>query len=81
MKTAISIPDEVFAEAERLAKRQKKSRSRLYADAVAEYVARHDDDQIIESINAVVNDPEAADPELDAFVAAWARRTLERTVW
>jgi len=81
MKTAISIPDEVFAEAERLAKRQKKSRSRLYADAVAEYVARHDDDQIIESINAVVNDPEAADPELDAFVAAWARRTLERTEW
>jgi len=81
MKTAISIPDEVFAEAERLAKRQKKSRSRLYADAIAEYLARHDDDQIIESINAVVNDPEAADPELDAFVAAWARRTLERTEW
>jgi metal-responsive CopG/Arc/MetJ family transcriptional regulator len=81
MKTAISIPDEVFAEAERLAKRQKKSRSKLYADAIAEYVARHDDDRIIESINAVVNDPEAADPELDAFVAAWARRTLERTEW
>jgi metal-responsive CopG/Arc/MetJ family transcriptional regulator len=81
MKTAISIPDEVFAEAERLAKRQKKSRSRLYAEAVSEYLARHDDDSVTEAINKVLADPEATDPELDAFVAAWARRTLERTEW
>ena len=41
MKTAISIPDDVFEEAERLARRMGKSRSRLYQHALAEYVARH----------------------------------------
>ena len=41
MKTAISIPDDVFEVAERLARRTKKSRSRLFSDAIGEYVARH----------------------------------------
>ncbi len=81
MKTAISIPDKVFAEAELLAKRLKKSRSQLYSEAVSAYIARYDEDAITESWNRVLSDPEAADPELDAFVAAWARRTLERTEW
>ena len=40
MKTAVSFPDEVFDGAERLAKRTKKSRSRLFSDAVREYRAR-----------------------------------------
>jgi metal-responsive CopG/Arc/MetJ family transcriptional regulator len=40
MKTAISIPDDVFAEAERLARRLKKSRSELYSRAIREYIAR-----------------------------------------
>ena len=78
MKTAISIPDEVFAEADRLAKRQKKSRSKLYADAVAEYVARHDDDSITEAINRVLD--EIGD-EADPFLAEASRRVLERSEW
>jgi metal-responsive CopG/Arc/MetJ family transcriptional regulator len=78
MKTAISIPDHVFLEAERLAKRLKKSRSQLYSEAVAEYTARHDEDAITESWNKVLSDPEAQDPELDAFVAEASRRILER---
>jgi hypothetical protein len=81
MKTAVSLPDNVFAEAERLAKRMKKSRSQLYAEAIKEYILNHDPDEITESWNRLYNDPDAADPELDAFVAAWARRTLERTEW
>lgn len=39
VKTAISIPDEVFQAAEELAERLGMSRSELYATAVAEYVA------------------------------------------
>jgi len=38
MKTAISIPDPVFAEAEELARERGMSRSELYAKAVAQYV-------------------------------------------
>ncbi|PYT05293.1 MAG: hypothetical protein DMF60_12445, partial [Acidobacteria bacterium] len=41
MKTAVSIPDEVFEKAERLARRMKKSRSELFSRALDEYVARH----------------------------------------
>ena len=44
MKTAISIPDDVFAEAERLTLRLQKSRSQLYTEALQEYLARHDPD-------------------------------------
>src|SRR5262249_946770 len=40
MKTAVSIPDEIFEEAERLAKRMKRSRSQIFSRALAEYVAR-----------------------------------------
>jgi predicted transcriptional regulator len=78
MKTAISIPDEVFAAAERLAKCQKKSRSRLYADAIAEYVARYNDDSITEAINRVLD--EIGD-EADPFLAEASRRVLERSEW
>ena len=46
MKTAISVPDALFEEADRLARRLKRSRNRIFADAVREYVARHDPDAV-----------------------------------
>jgi len=78
MKTAISIPDRVFRDAERLAERLKKSRSQVYSEAVAEYVARHEPDLITEQINAVC---EEVDTRPDPFVFDAARRILERTEW
>lgn len=78
MKTAISIPDRVFRDAERLAERLKKSRSQMYSEAVAEYVARHEPESLTEQINAVC---EEADTRPDPFVAEAARRILERTEW
>lgn len=41
MKTAVSIPDDVFASADALADELGVSRSELYARAVAEFVAKH----------------------------------------
>lgn len=78
MKTAISIPDEVYAGAERLARRLRKSRSQLYAEAVAEYVSRHDPDAITEAMNQVCDD---VGLQVDPAVAAAARRVLERAEW
>jgi hypothetical protein len=40
VKTAISIPDELFHEVERCSRRLRVSRSRLFADAAREYLAR-----------------------------------------
>jgi hypothetical protein len=51
MKTAISIPDDVFESAERLARRTKRSRSRLFSDALKEYLARHTPDKVTEAMN------------------------------
>lgn len=78
MKTAISLPDEVFRAAERHARRAKKSRSQLYADAISEYLARHAPDEVTEAMNQVVDQLE--EPS-DPFVSAAARRVLERTEW
>jgi antitoxin MazE6 len=78
MKTKISIPNKVFQDAERLARRMKKSRSQIYSEAVAAYVARHAPDLVTEEINAVC---EEVDTRPDLFVAEAARRILERTDW
>jgi metal-responsive CopG/Arc/MetJ family transcriptional regulator len=76
MKTAVSLPDDVYLEAERHAKRTRKSRSQLYAEALAEYLARHAPEEITEDMNAVVQ--QLGEVEPDPFVAAAARRTLKR---
>lgn len=78
MKTAVSIPDEVFKEVERLAKRMKISRSRLYSLALREYLARHVQDQVTEAMNkALVGIGDQADP----FVEEAANEVLEQTEW
>ena len=78
MKTAISLPDEVFQEADRLARRLKKSRSRLYREAVTEYVARHDPDAVTAAMDALVSE---LDTRTEASVTAAARRVLENAEW
>jgi metal-responsive CopG/Arc/MetJ family transcriptional regulator len=78
MKTAVSIPDDVFEEADRLARRTKRSRSRLFTDALREYVARHSPEEVTDAMNRVIDDiGEQSDP----FVAAAARRVLKRVQW
>ena len=78
MKTAISLPDAVFRDAERLAKRLRKSRSNLYAEAVAEYVARHEPEAVTEALNQLATKLDAGP---DDFASAAARRVLERSEW
>jgi metal-responsive CopG/Arc/MetJ family transcriptional regulator len=78
MKTAISLPEEVFTQAERLARRLKKSRSELYREAILEYVARHDPDALTDAMNRVIDRAGRGD---DGFTAAAARRVLERSDW
>ena len=53
MKTAISIPDELFEAADALAQRMGISRSRLYADAVAEHLAKHRDEEVTQRLDSV----------------------------
>jgi antitoxin MazE6 len=78
MKTAVSLPDDVFEQAERLARRAKKSRSQIYGEALREYIARHSSDEVTAAMDRVVAEVGA---ERDPFAAAAARRALERSEW
>jgi len=78
MKTTVYIPDEIYYGAERLARVAKMSRSRLYTDALREYLVRHAPDEVTQAMNrAIAAVGEVGDP----IVAAAARRTLERNEW
>lgn len=78
MKTAVSIPNELFDVAERLARRTRKSRSRLFSDALREYVNRRSPDRITEAMDQAL--AEIGDGN-DSFVAAASRRWLEQSEW
>jgi metal-responsive CopG/Arc/MetJ family transcriptional regulator len=78
MKTAVSIPDEVFEKVERLARRAGRSRSEVFAAALAEYVARHAPDEITEAMDRVCA---AVGDQEDDFVSAAGHRLLENTEW
>jgi metal-responsive CopG/Arc/MetJ family transcriptional regulator len=78
MKVAVSIPDDVFAEAESLAKRLQASRSEIYRRALDEFLGRHAPDRVTEAMNQVVDD---VGEKTDAFTRRAARRVLRNVEW
>ena len=78
MKTAISVPDPIFHEGERYAQRTGKSRSKLYSEALAEYLSRHGPDEVTEAMNHVVD---SLNEPVDPIVIATASRVLAQTEW
>ena len=79
IKIAVSIPDDVFAEAESLAQRLKTSRSELYSRALSEFVGHHAPERVTAQMNRVMDDVGGSDPDL--FRAEAARRVLKRSDW
>lgn len=53
MKVAISVPDRVFQEAEHVSKRLRVSRSRLYSQALEEFVKKHQSKSVRDSLDIV----------------------------
>ena len=78
MKAAVSIPNDVFEEGERLASRLGTSRSQLYARALADFVVQHDDEKVTVAMNRVVDEVGVG---MDAFSRRAARRTLRHVEW
>ncbi|MDZ4197975.1 MAG: hypothetical protein U1E27_01675 [Kiritimatiellia bacterium] len=78
MKTALSIPDDIFEQGERLARRLRTSRSQLYARALVDFVVQHEEDKITSSMNEVLREMGA---EVDEFTRRAARQTLRRVEW
>ena len=76
MKTAISIPDDVFRRAERLAKQRKVSRSQLYTSALIQMLDAEPKDELTRAYDAAF-----ADDDRDRFTDAAARAVLASVEW
>jgi predicted transcriptional regulator len=78
MKTAVSIPDDLFRRADQLAERLGKSRSQVYREALAEYVFRREPRAVTSALDELVDElgPEPGPWSLEA-----GRQALERSEW
>jgi len=78
MKTAISLPDPLFRSADGLARRLGMSRSRLFATAVAEFIAKHRTDKVTERLNEVYS---AAPSKMDLRLTRAQKRVSTPGEW
>lgn len=79
MKTAISVPEPLFRQADRLARKLKISRSELYARAMSAYLRRSAGRAVREKLDEVYSKVPASE-QLDAakFSLEAIRKVLER---
>lgn len=78
MKTAISLPDLVFEEAEALAQQLGLSRSELYTKALQAYLKKHSRNQILHKLNQVYSEESS---EVDPVMATMQFRSLPQEDW
>jgi metal-responsive CopG/Arc/MetJ family transcriptional regulator len=78
MKTAVSVPDALFDEAERLATRLGMTRSGLYAAALEDFVSRHQARRVSERLDAIYSNESS---DLDPGVSAAQRKVLKGSDW
>jgi metal-responsive CopG/Arc/MetJ family transcriptional regulator len=78
MKTAISLPDPLFAEAEQVAKRLRMSRSKLYATAIAQFLKQHGSREVTERLNEVYAQEKSP---LDPVLHVLQLQSLPREDW
>ncbi len=78
MKTAVSIPDPVFQAADRLARRLRMSRSRLYSVALERFVQANDDAAITAKLNEVLD---GATSTLDPVLQSIQARSISKDKW
>ncbi|MEH1770826.1 CopG family ribbon-helix-helix protein [Nostoc sp.] len=78
MKTAISLPDSIFEEAEALARELGVSRSELYTKALKAYLRKHNRNQMLNQLNIVYSEESS---ELDPVLAKLQFMSLSREDW
>ena len=78
MKTSISLRDDLFHAAERMAASLGLTRSELYANALREYVSQHDHNDVTKKLNEVYAD---VDSSVDEVLGTLQFRSLPREDW
>ena len=78
MKTAISIPDRLFAAADQYAKNHGFSRSKLYAKAMEQYLDQHPADYITSELNKIYQNDNS---KLDPVTSSLQSHSIEQDKW
>ena len=78
MKTAISVPNQVYEQAEELARQTGRTRSEIYSTALRDYLAHHQPVPVTAAMDDALDD---IDPEPDPFLDAAAHETLAGAEW
>jgi metal-responsive CopG/Arc/MetJ family transcriptional regulator len=78
MKTAISLPDNLFAAADAFAQQRDMTRSELYAKALSEYLQRHPTDNVTKKINAALKKMEGSS---DQPIQEYGLESLRKLPW
>jgi metal-responsive CopG/Arc/MetJ family transcriptional regulator len=78
MKTAISIPDEIYHSADQLAKRLGVSRSELYSKAVLNYINAHKNDAVTKALDQIYAKEKS---EIDPVINVMQLRSLPKEAW
>ena len=78
MKTAVSVPDDLFRVAEAAARRLRVSRSKLYATAISEFLNRQQGGAVTERLNEVYSRRPA---KLDSALGGAQLRSIEKDSW
>lgn len=80
MKTAISIPDKLFTDAEITAKQLGLARSQLYVRAIKEFIEHHNKDKITEKLNVLYSNVVAENELFDAGIES-IREATKNDTW
>jgi len=78
VKTAISLPDSIFEEAESLAQQLGISRSELYTEALKTYLRRYNREQTLSKLNEVYSQQPS---NLDPVMATMQYISLPQENW
>jgi len=81
MKTAISIPDDVFEEAEITAKQLGLARSQLYVRAIKEYIEKHNKNKITEKLNKIYSAEHSTEEQIEEAGLESLREATRHDSW
>ncbi len=78
MKTAVSIPDNIFLDAERYAKNHGFSRSKLYSKALAQFLEKNSKEDVTKELDKIYSHQPSA---LNETVATLQFCSLGKEEW
>ena len=81
MKTAISIPDNIYIAAEKTAKRLNIPRSQLYTKAIAEFINSHSNEYVTEKLNEVYSKESDRNTEVSDININSLREATKNDTW